>query len=130
MKRSLLLCVFLAFTIGCNAHFVSDRKPNNIPWGGGAFASANHQVLDLGFMRLQGKGVQNYERGMSFQFPSIGIYGGNDHFSLGLLIGFTLYYRKEGYLYSEKPQLKPEEQKPQDVKALVKKDEATPKQKQ
>ncbi|WP_372369296.1 hypothetical protein [Candidatus Uabimicrobium sp. HlEnr_7] len=128
MKRSLLLCVLLAFTIGCNAHFVSDRKPNNVPWGGGAFASPDHQLLDVGFMRLQGKGVQTYERGMTFQFPSLGVYGGNDHFSLGLLIGFTLYYRKEGHLYSEKPL--PQPQKPEDVKALAKKSQAAKNEKQ
>lgn len=121
MKKALALCLMMSLFMGCSVNFVSDRKPNNVPWGGGAFASPNHQVLDVGFMRLQGKAVQEYEPGLSFQFPSIGIYGGNDHFSIGALIGITIYYRKEGYLYSEKPEQKKVAQKSSKKKKEAKK---------
>ena len=96
MKKILLLCSCVLFIVACDAFFVSDRKPNGIAWGGGAFASPSHQLLDVGFMRLQGRSNE-YESGVSFQFPALGIYGGNDHTSIGLLVGFTIYYREKTY---------------------------------
>lgn len=96
MKKALLLCVGFCLLIACDVFFIKDRNPNGIAWGGGAFASGDHQLTDFGFMRLQGRN-NLYETGMSFQFPAIGVYGGNDHFSIGLLIGFTIYYREKTY---------------------------------
>ena len=100
MRLVLLLscCIYCG---GCLDWWVGERNPeDHIAWGGGAFVSPKHQQADVGFYRAQGEGNE-YSRGVSFQFPSFGLYGGNDHTSIGVLVGVTIFYGKDKYLTSK-----------------------------
>ena len=96
--KKVMCFLMLTFCGGCLHWWAGEREGQAV--GGGAFMSPAHQESDFGFVRTEGESKE-HTRGISFQFPSLGIYGGNDHTSIGALLGFTIFYGKDKHLKND-----------------------------